>query len=370
MASFPPGVPGAGVETVETPALVLDLDCFEANLDAMTAWTAQSGLRLRPHAKSHKCSAIALAQIARGAVGVCCQTLGEAEAMAAAGIADILVTNNLVHPGKLQRLARLSATGHVGLLFDHVEQVRRAGEAFAAVAGTCDAYVEIEVGSSRSGVETVEAAVALVQAIERQPGLRFAGVQAYHGRAQHMRAPRERAAAADHVADRVRRLRERLGSLGHEDVVVTGGGTGSFMADAASGALDELQCGSYVFFDVDYDRNDRTGEIPFRQSLFVQTTVLSTPTADRAICDAGLKALSFDSGVPAVAGRNDLTYFGPNDEHGRIATAEATEPVRIGDVLRLVPGHCDPTVAMHDWIVGIRGDTIEALWPIDGRGPR
>jgi D-serine deaminase-like pyridoxal phosphate-dependent protein len=356
------------MNSIETPVAVIDAGPFERNLARMAEFAKKRGVRLRPHAKSHKCSEIARRQVALGAVGVCCQAVGEAAAMVEGGVKDLLITNMVVTPGKLATIADLARRARVGLCFDDREQVERAGKVFAAHGAEVDAYIEIEVGCERCGVESPDEAVALARIIAEHPSLRLTGLQAYHGKAQHMRSKMERLAAARSAGDKSRAVRAALAAAGFQVERITGAGTGSFAADAEVGVLDEWQCGSYAFMDRDYGENE-PDDPQFEHSLFVVATVISLRDGF-AVIDAGLKALSFDSGLPAVAGRPELSYFGPNDEHGRIDVSKAMRPLEIGDQVHLIPGHCDPTLAMHDEIAFLRHGRIETMWKVDGRGPR
>jgi D-serine deaminase-like pyridoxal phosphate-dependent protein len=354
--------------TLETPIAIIDADEFERNLGLMAQFANARGIRLRPHAKSHKCSEIARRQLALGAVGVCCQTVGEAVAMVKGGIGDVLITNMVVTPSKLATIAELARRARVGLLFDDAEQVKRAGAVFAGYDARVDAYIEIEAGGERCGVESPSAAVALAGTIAQQPSLRFMGLQAYHGKAQHMRSRAERLDAARQAGETASAVKAALAEAGFTCERITGAGTGSFAADAEIGVLNEWQCGSYAFMDRDYGENE-PNDPAFEHSLFIAATVISLREGF-AVIDAGLKALAFDSGLPAVAERPDLSYFGPNDEHGRIDVSRASTPLKIGDQVHLIPGHCDPTLALHDEIALMRQGRIEAMWKVDGRGPR
>jgi D-serine deaminase-like pyridoxal phosphate-dependent protein len=187
----PPARPGDNVGDIDTPALIVDLDAFERNLDLMANAVRGAGVALRPHGKAHKCPAIALAQLERGAVGICCQKVGEAEAFVDAGILDVLVTNEIVGTAKLARLAALARRARIGVLADDAGNVADLGRAATAAGVPLDVYVEVDVGAGRCGVAPGAAAVAIATAIARTPGLRFAGIHAYHGRAQHRRAPAE-----------------------------------------------------------------------------------------------------------------------------------------------------------------------------------
>ena len=368
MAQRLPARPGDLLDAIETPALVLDLPAFERNLDAMAKAVAASGLRLRPHAKSHKCGAIARAQLARGAIGICCQKTDEALAFVAAGIRDVLLTNEVVESRKLARLAAAAREARIGLLFDNVAAAQTASAAAAATGTTLDAYVEIDVGAGRCGVVPAQAGV-LAAAIAALPGLRFAGLHCYHGAAQHLRAPAEREAAIAVARERVLAARREVECVGLEVAIVTGAGTGTWPIELASGVWNELQPGSYVFMDVDYGRNQSGArDFRFRHSLFVLASVMSVPGPERAVCDAGLKAFSFDSGLPLVHGREGLTYAKASDEHGVLALAAGAVPPALGERVWLLPGHCDPTVNLYDWIVGVRHARVECVWPVSARG--
>ncbi len=358
---------GDPLDSIETPALVVDADAFERNLVRMA--DATKGIRLRPHAKSHKCPAIAQAQIARGAVGICCQKTDEAAAFVAAGVRDVLVTNEIVAPAKLARLADLARQATIGVLVDALPGVARLSDAATRAGVVLDAYVEIDVGAHRCGVAPGPPALALANAIDRAPGLRFRGLQAYQGGAQHLREPAARhAAIAMAVAD-VRRTRELIHASGVACDIVTGAGTGTWQHERDSGAYDELQPGSYVFMDADYARNiTGASDLRFEQSLYVLAGVTSTPAADRAIVDAGLKAFSFDSGLPLVHGRAGAEYVKASDEHGVLRIGAEAPPVGIDERIWLVPGHCDPTVNLYDWIVAVRAGVVADLWPVAARG--
>jgi D-serine deaminase-like pyridoxal phosphate-dependent protein len=356
------------MNSLETPIAIIDAEPFERNLARLAQFAGENGVRLRPHAKSHKCSEIARRQLAQGAVGVCCQAVGEASAMVEGGVKDVLITNMVVTPGKLTTIAALARQARIGLCFDDEDQVKRAAEIFTADGAQVDAYIEIEVGSERCGVEKPDEAVALARIIANYPSLRLAGLQAYHGKSQHMRSRAERLAAARAAGDKSLAVKAALAAAGFMVERITGAGTGSLAADAEVGVLDEWQCGSYAFMDRDYGENE-PDELQFEHSLFIAATVISL-RENFAVIDAGLKALSFDSGLPTVAGRPDLSYFGPNDEHGRIDVTKARKPLRIGDQVHLIPGHCDPTLALHDEIALLRNGRIEAMWKVDGRGPR
>jgi D-serine deaminase-like pyridoxal phosphate-dependent protein len=375
MPSTPPAKPGQSFAEIDTPALVLDLDAFERNLVAMAAFSEAHGIRLRPHAKSHKSPEIALRQIAHGAVGQCCQKVSEAEILVAGGVGDVLVTNEIASPVKLDRLAILARTARIGLCVDHPDGVRDAAEAAARHDVVLDIMVEIDVGGRRCGVAPGEAAVRVAEAVARSNTLRFAGLQAYHGSAQHMRSIDERSEAIERAGLAARNTAERLAHAGLQCPIISGAGTGTYELETQSGIWNELQCGSYIFMDADYARNRQADGSPFRNfehALFVLAGVMSKPVPDRAIVDAGHKSASVDSGMPVPFQRVGAIYTKPSDEHGILTGDPIALPHR-GDRILLVPGHCDPTVNLHDWYVCVRGlhgpdAHVEAVWPVAARG--
>lgn len=369
--ALPPAArPGDPLSAVDTPALILDLDAFERNLDRMQAAAAAAGLALRPHAKAHKCPAIAQAQIARGALGICCQKVSEAIPFLQAGISDIHISNEVVGAAKTALLARLALQGRLSVCVDHAEQVAALAASTAEAGSRLDVFVEINIGQHRCGVAAeVPAVLRLVEAIAAHPQLRFKGLQAYHGTLQHLRGHAERREAVAVAAARTAAVVAALARAGVRCETVTGGGTGSAEFDLHSGVYTELQPGSYVFMDGDYGRNDYGQALRFEHSLFVATTVMSQGSGDRVVVDAGLKSLAVDSGLPTLWGEAGLAYVSANDEHGlvRLADATVTRPA-LGRQLLLVPGHCDPTLNLHDEVVALRAGRVEAVWQIAARG--
>ena len=360
---------GMPLSAVDTPCLILELDAFERNLKRLPESLRDRSIRLRPHAKSHKCPEIALRQIALGAAGVCVQKVSEAAALVAGGVADVLIANEIVGAPKLKLLAELNARARVAVCADNADNVAALDAAARAAGIRLDVLVEIDVGANRCGVAPGAPAVALAKQIAACGSLRFAGLQAYQGSAQHLRKVGERRDAIARAVEDVRATTRLLGAAGIQCDYVTGAGTGSYMFEAASSVYHELQAGSYIFMDADYAQNEWTesGIPQFEHSLFVWTTVMSTPTPGRAVVDAGLKASSVDSGMPRVADYGDVECVKMSDEHGVLHLSGATR-FRIGDKLKLIPGHCDPTVNLYDWYVCVRNERVEALWPITARG--
>ncbi|HEV3184229.1 MAG TPA: DSD1 family PLP-dependent enzyme [Xanthobacteraceae bacterium] len=367
----PPAEIGAAVAEIETPALVIDLDAFDRNVANMAAFARAAGVRVRPHAKTHKSAAVARRQIAAGAVGQCVQKVGEAEALVRGGVTDVLVSNEVIGERKLRRLAALARDARIALCFDAPEAVDTASRVARDFGVTLGGLVEIEVGMERCGIAPGRDAAALARHIADAPNLTFRGLQAYHGRAQHLPTYQERAQAIAFAIDAVNETQRALADEKLTCEIVGGAGTGTFAIEAASGVYNELQVGSYVFMDTDYARiggknGGRYDE--FEHSLFVLSSVISAPAADRAIVDAGLKSYSAEKGPPWVHGRDDIEVTGVSDEHGKLKLGAAARRLRVGEQVWLIPGHCDPTVNLHDWYVGVRNGRVEALWPIDARG--
>jgi D-serine deaminase-like pyridoxal phosphate-dependent protein len=361
---------GDGVDAVDTPALVIDLDAMERNLATMAAFAQTCGLRLRPHAKMHKSAAIAQLQMRAGAVGVCVQKVGEAEALADAGVTDLYISNEVIEPRKLARVAALAGRVTLAIAVDSALGIGRLAQALTAAGTSLAVFVEIDVGHGRCGVPATAASGLAHRVVSH--GLRFAGLQAYHGRAQHLRSPAEREAAIRHAIGQVRAAQAGITSAGLACPLVTGAGSGSFVLEAASGVYGELQCGSYLFMDRDYADNEPAAAAPrFEHALFVKSQVMSRGES-HAVVDAGHKAHAIDSGLPRVWQR-ELAFANGGDEHGILMPKQPGGALpALGETVWLVPGHCDPTVNLHDHYIAVRGGldhgVVEAVWPIDARG--
>jgi D-serine deaminase-like pyridoxal phosphate-dependent protein len=361
---------------VDTPALLIDLDAFDRNLARMAAFAAGAGMRLRAHAKTHKSPDIAARQVALGAVGVCCQKVSEAEVMVEGGIGDVLVSNEIAGTAKLDRLAALARRATVGVCVDDPANVAELEAAAARAGARLGVMVEIDVGGRRCGVAPGEPAARIARLVADAPHLDFAGLQAYHGSAQHVREAQERRALIARAGELVEATRRALRAVGLDACIVSGAGTGTYENEAASGIWNELQCGSYVFMDADYARNkgaDGAAFDAYEHALFVYATVMSVPAAERAVVDAGLKALAVDSGLPLPWHLPSVAYQRPSDEHGVLDLGQSNVRLARGDKVLLVPGHCDPTVNLHDWYVGVRGlctdaAHVECMWSVAARG--
>lgn len=362
---------------VDTPALLIDLDAFERNLQRMATLVSRyPGVRLRPHAKSHKSPIIALKQMALGAVGACCQKVSEAEVLVKGGVSDVLIANEIVGRRKHDRLAALAREAKVAVCADNAQTIAELNEAAARADVRLSVLVEIECGGKRCGIAPGKPAAELAERIAASANLSFGGLHAYYGTAQHFRADAERRAAIASAGECVKDTLAELGRAGLPCPIVTGAGTGTFELEAGSGIWNELQPGSYIFMDADYAKNKRADGAPFdtfEHSLFVLVTVMGTPEKDRAVVDAGHKALGNDAGFPDIPSLPGAKYHRPSDEHGALDLTGCQQRPALGDKLLLIPGHCDPTVNLHDWYIGIRGlhtpdAHVAEVWSVAARG--
>lgn len=365
------GEPGSRRQ-LATPALIVDLDLLEENIARMAGFCEAENIALRPHAKSHKSLEICRRQIAAGAVGICCATIGEAEVMVAGRVANILITSPVAGNVKITRLAALNATAP-GLIAvsDHPDNVTALNRAAEATNVALKLLVDLDIGQQRTGVTTAAAAFDLAERIDAASHLEFAGIQAYGGHLQHVPEFAARAAAAAEASQRLRDVVEALNAGGLDPTIVTGAGTGTYEADTKLGFYNELQAGSYIFMDVEYADAALwpDGGQPFEPALFVQTTVISSNRAGQVTTDAGLKAFATDGPVPILAqgAPNGASYSFTGDEFGCIALPPGSE-MDLGSVVECVVPHCDPTVNLYDHYHCVRGDVLVDIWRIDARG--
>ena len=368
-----PAKPGMDEKDIQTPCLVLDLDALERNIKKMGDIAKDMGVRHRIHGKMHKSVDVALLQERLGgSCGVCCQKVSEAEVFVRGGIRDVLVSNQVRDLAKIDRLARLPKLGARTIVcVDDPANVADLSAAAVKHGTQIECLVEIDCGAGRCGVKTTPEVVAIAQAIAAAPGLKFSGIQAYQGAMQHMDLYADRKAKIDIAVAQVADAVAGLKAVGLGCDIVGGAGTGSYYFEGRSGVYNELQCGSYAFMDADYGRildkdGKRIDQGEWENALFLLTSVMSHAKPDKAICDAGLKAQSLDSGLPVVYGRTDVKVIKCADEHGVIEDLGGV--LKVNDKLRLVPGHCDPTCNVHDWYVGVRGGKVEVVWPVSARG--
>jgi 3-hydroxy-D-aspartate aldolase len=363
------GIPG-GRWKLQTPALVIDLDILERNIARMAEHAKRNKIDLRPHAKTHKSAEIARRQMAAGALGICCAKLGEAEALADAGIDSILITSPVVTDGGIARLVALN--GRIRELMAVCDDAETAVKLDAAASGKkLKLFVDIDPGMGRTGIRP-DLAPALVEQIASAANLELAGLQCYAGQVQHMESPNQRRDASFSALKELGALRDTLKQKNLAPAILSGGGTGTFDIDPELRVLSELQVGSYVFMDRQYnDVWTKPGDRPpFETSLFVQTTVISANRTGLVTTDAGLKAFATDDGVPVIAhgAPPGAAYFFFGDEQGGVIYSEEAGKLRRGAAIACVVPHCDPTVNLYDRYHAVRGDTLEAIWPVDARG--
>lgn len=359
-----------GRRSLNTPVLLIDLDAFERNVADMAAYAKANGIRLRPHAKTHKCSEIARRQVAAGAVGVCCAKLGEAEEMAAGGITSVLITSPVVSEPAIKRLVTLNGKiGDLEVVVDNPDNARALAAAIGA-GKKLKVLIDVDPGIRRTGVASAEAAVALAQVIGALPQLELIGVQYYCGRQQHIESYAERRTDIIDRTDYLRGVIAAVTEAGFPLGIITGGGTGTHRIDVELGLLNELQTGSYVFMDRQYNECDISGEgTPgFATSLLIDARVVSANTPGLGTIDAGFKAMATDGGPPTVlsGAPAGAAFHFMGDEHGLVLFGETSPPV--GERVTLAVPHCDPTVNLYDFYHVVRGDTLVDLWPIEGRG--
>jgi 3-hydroxy-D-aspartate aldolase len=364
-------VPG-GRWRLNTPSLIIDLDRLDENIAKMARLCAERGIGLRPHAKTHKSIAIARRQLKAGAIGICCAKLGEAEVLARGGIESILVTSPVVTSEGCRRLAALNALSpDLMVAADSEANVANLAGAAATSGRPLRILVDLDVGQHRTGIAPGEGAIALAGAIATTPGLRLAGIQGYAGHLMHVHDRGAREAGTLAVMAMLAETRAALEARGLPCPIVTGGGTGSFDLDPAAGVLTDLQAGSYVFMDRQYDDvwTEGGGEAPFATALFVQTTVINANLPGLATTDAGLKAFATDAGEPRiVSGAPAGTrYFFRGDEHGQLEFAPGSG-FAVGAVVTCAVPHCDPTVNLYDFYHVVRGGELVDIWPVDARG--
>jgi len=368
-----PALPGMDEADIQTPCLVLDMDALERNIKKMGDYARDHGMRHRVHGKMHKSVDVAkLQEVLGGSVGVCCQKVSEAEVFARGGIKDVLVSNQVRDPRKIERLVNLPKLGARTIVcVDDLANVADLSTAAVKAGTELEAFVEIDCGAGRCGVTNTAAVIEIAKAVEAAPNLKFTGIQAYQGAMQHMDSYEDRKAKLDVAIAMVKDAVDGLKAEGIDCELVSGGGTGSYYFESNSGVYNELQCGSYAFMDADYGRildkdGNRIDQGEWENAFFILTSVMSHAKEDKAICDAGLKAQSIDSGLPVIYGRDDVEYIKCSDEHGVIADPDGV--LKVNDKLRLVPGHCDPTANVHDWYVGVRNGKVEVVWPVSARG--
>jgi 3-hydroxy-D-aspartate aldolase len=356
---------------LQTPALLLDLDAFEANVKAMADIVARHRKKLRPHVKAHKSSRVARRQIEAGAVGLCCATVRETEAMASAGLDGLLVTTPVIVPSMIKRLVAARERIDDLIIAVDSEVGIDALAKFADRNRPIGVLVEIDMGQTRTGVTDPEMAVRLAKHASAQPSLRYRGIQAYYGHLQHVQTLAERLEKVRERWTRLASFTDALKAAGMAPEIISGSGTGTHHLDLEHGPFTEIQAGSYLFMDKQYGAVELAPSgSPFKTSLTIAGRVVSTVQPDRVIVDAGFKAMATDAGPALIASGApvDATYQFMGDEHGGIRLAEGAARPKLGDLVHLVAPHCDPTVNLHDRYHVVQGERLVDIWPIEARG--
>ncbi|MDA0688620.1 MAG: DSD1 family PLP-dependent enzyme [Proteobacteria bacterium] len=359
---------------LDTPALCVDLDLLDANIDTMQTTLASNGIASRPHAKTHKTPIIAHKQLDTGSVGICAAKVSEAEVMFQNGINDILLTTTNVTPTKIRRAMNLrqACPGFIQTT-DSPENARLLSEAAQALGIVADVVVDVDPGGNRTGITPGQPALALAQLVDQLPGLTLRGLLCYDGGSQHVMGF---AARRDQTLGRLVAATETFdlfNSSGLSTEIFSGGGTGTYNIDHATRGLTDVQVGSYVFMDAQYidigGETDNEVYSDFAPSLTILTTVLNDQYAGRCTTDAGGKACTINQPWPRVKGETGMDYTSGSDEFGTLRYGnDASRTYKVGDKLELIVSHCDPVVNLYNQMYAIRNDRVEAVWPIAARG--
>jgi D-serine deaminase-like pyridoxal phosphate-dependent protein len=363
-----PSVIGCPKSQVDTPALVIDLDALEYNISKMAEFFKGKEAKLRPHVKTHKTPAIALKQLEEGSTGITCQKLSEAEVMARAGIRDILIANQIVSKKKIRRLVELAKDNAITVAVDSSQNVEDLSEAAAENRVMIGVLVEVDIGMNRCGVPPGEPAFGLALKVKRHKSLRFMGLMGYEGHTVSISSYADRNREASKALRVLVDTRKLIEERGVECAVVSAGGTGTYDIAGSFPGITEVQAGSYVTMDAKYGTVERIGGA-FKQALSLLATVISKPSEDRVVIDAGMKAISHEFGMPILEVDNRrLEISSLAEEHGIIKHPLAAQSMNVGDVIELIPTHGCTTINLHDFFYGIRKGMVEVVWPIEGRG--
>lgn len=358
-------------EEIDTPALLLDVTQVEQNIDRYQRLATSAKVSLRPHSKAHKCAQVGRLQTQRGAVGLCCAKLGEAEAMVVEGLDELLVTTPVVGAIKIRRLVGLAHKAKLTIVVDDAANIAELASAVKASGVTLDVLIDVDVGQGRTGVPPGSKAAELAALIVRSQGLRFLGLQGYQGKLQAVADFAERTGLVKDAMTKLGESARLIREAGMECRIMSGGGTGSFPIDLKLCALNELQPGSYITMDTTYAKvqlGEDEDRHPLGHPLTILASVISRPTADRAVVDVGWKTASSDSGTPSIADDQSLAYEFAGDEHGIVRSTGGPLSLMLGDRVELIPSHCDTTVNLYDRFVVHRDGRLESSWSIEARG--
>lgn len=350
---------------VDTPALVVDLEALSANIESIARTCRENGIAWRPHAKGHKTPEIARAEIAAGAIGVTCAKLGEAEVMAEAGIHDILIANQIVGQTKIGRLVSLLDCSDVIVAVDGVQNISELAEAASAAKRRLRTVIEVNIGMNRAGVEPGPEVVALAAAIGRYPSLKFAGLMGWESHATTIPDPSAKRAAIAQAVGLLTSSAAACRAAGHPALVVSCGGTGTLPYCAEQPGVTEIQAGGGIFGDEHYRTHHH---VDFRRALTLMTTVISRPTPLRIIVDAGRKAMSGDAAMPLPIGIPGVESVKLSAEHATIELSAGCEAPAVGSPVEFAVGYSDTTVHLHEQIYAVRGNRINEVWRVSGRG--
>jgi len=349
---------------IDTPSLVLDLDLLERNIGLMQSFFSGRCARLRPHFKTHKCPPIAHKQLAAGAKGVTCAKVGEAEVLVQSGVKDVLIANEVVGQAKIRRLMGLIRHADVAVCVDDARNVKDLSQAAAAVRAALGVLVEVDIGMGRCGVRPGKPAVDLARIVRRSKNLDFRGLEGYEGHLVSRAPGPEKDALTRSVLALLSRTKNALEAAGIPCREISGGGTGTYKVSGAHPVMTEIQAGSYATMDAKYARI--TPE--FACALFCLATVVSRPKKAVAVCDAGLKAVTSEFGMPEVVGLPGAKVDRLSEEHAILSLRGGAERLRPGDRILFVPSHGCTTFNLHDTVYGARRGRLECAWPIAARG--
>jgi D-serine deaminase-like pyridoxal phosphate-dependent protein len=349
---------------LDTPFLWVDLDLLESNITYLAEYFGAAGVHWRPHVKGIKVPAIAHQAIASGAIGVTCAKLGEAEVMAAAGIHDLLIANQIVGPIKIARLVNLRRRADVKVAVDDEANVAELGKAARAKGVELGILVEVDAGMHRAGVTPGQPTLELSRIVHQTPGLRYLGLMAWEG---HTRAIDDLDLRRQEIEKSVGLLTESAElcqEAGLPVSIVSAGGSGTYHVTAFQPGVTEIQAGGAIFCDVAC----QDWGVETKPALFVRTMVTSRPAPDRIIFDAGFKTLSTWKSTPKPVGLSGVKAIRMSAEHGTVTLAAPDSTAKVGDAFDFIVGYGDLTVFLHDKLYGIRDGTVEVVWPIQGRG--
>ena len=361
----PLGPVGRSKFDLDTPALLVDIPTMERNIDRMAGRITAKGVNWRPHTKGQKIPALAYMELAAGAIGVTCAKLGEAEVMAAAGIRDILIANQIVGPQKVTRLVNLRPHADVIVAVDSVENVRELSEAASAKGVELRVVVEVDVGMRRCGVQPGEAAVRLAQRVADSPGLKLAGLEAWESNCTSIRDPNEKQLCVRSSVGLLTSSAEQCRKAGLPIEIVSCGGTGTYWLTATVPGVTEIQAGGGIFNDVHYAEHFG---LDHEFAMTVMTTVISRPNPQRIVVDAGKKTMTSDTAPPRPVGLDGVTSVSLSAEHGKIELDRPNTSLKVGDRLEWIVGYTDTTVLLHEELYGTREGKVEVVWPVLARG--